>query len=267
MKTSTLMLACMVGCASVCLGQKYEGSEDFEGTTVTGRIVWPGEAPGPLLLEANKNPAVCCGEGEAACDKDSGRLTVHPENNGVKNCVVFLASYPLDTPGKAFEKGAEIDQLGCAYDPHVVFVQIGKKLVIRNSDDILHNVHGYLGNDTAFNLAMPLPATSKQKLKKPGRIELRCDAGHTWMTAWVWVVEHPYYAVTDENGVFSLSGVPDGAYELVVWHEGWEVVDTLESADGTITGYVFSEPLEMEPVEIVVDAGEVFELPAEIVLE
>lgn len=247
--------------------QGYKGDENFSGTQVKGRVVWQGDLTGPLILDVKKNPEVCCGAPEP-CKKDSGRWTVNSSNRGIKDCVVFLANYDVSVPGKAFPKAMGlVDQIGCHYEPHVALVELGKRLTIKNSDDLLHNVHGYLGKDTVFNLAMPLPGETKQKLKTPGRIELRCDAGHSWMTAWVFVIEHPYYAVTDENGGFDLGQVPDGVYQLVVWHEGGEVAEVLKNAEGQVTGYIFSEAIEMAPLEIVVSGGTVEGLPETIELK
>jgi hypothetical protein len=61
-------------------------------------------------------------------------------------------------------------------------------------------------------------------MPREGVVSLRCNAGHVWMNGEMIVAKHPYYAVTDENGNFELTGVPPGNYEIVAWHEGWRVV-------------------------------------------
>jgi hypothetical protein len=73
---------------------------------------------------------------------------------------------------------------------------------------------------TVFNVAMPmrgqrLPA----KLTRPGVVRLQCDAGHTWMTAWIYVFDHPLFAVTDQEGHFAIPDAPPGEYTLEYWHE------------------------------------------------
>jgi hypothetical protein len=74
---------------------------------------------------------------------------------------------------------------------------------------------------------LPFPFTN-QTVARPmptvGLVSLRCNGGHTWMNAEMFVVPHPYYAVTDESGKFELSDVPPGEYQLVAWHEGWNVI-------------------------------------------
>ncbi len=273
MRALSLALISVLALGSLCVAQEYQEAEDFEGTTISGRVVWPGDVPGPLILEANKNAETCCEGAEmtgSACPKDSRRLVVNPENMGVQYSVVYLADYDMSTPGKEWDKElrkAVIDQSGCQYDPHVVLSQVGKKITITNSDPILHNIHAYLGSDTAFNIPQPLEgAKNKEKLAQAGSIELRCDAGHSWMTAWIHVIDHPYYAVTDADGNFELSNVPDGVYTMVVWHEGWEVSETLRNEAGDVTGYTFSDVVEVEIVDVIVDGGAVEGLEGDIEL-
>ena len=95
-------------------------------------------------------------------------------------------------------------------------VTVGTPLAVMNNDAILHNVHGNEAGAgapalTVFNLAMPIKG---QKLpvpmRKPGLIRLQCDAGHTWMNAWIYVFDHPYFAVTDDRGAFVIDDVPRG---------------------------------------------------------
>jgi hypothetical protein len=68
-------------------------------------------------------------------------------------------------------------------------------------------------------------------LQRQGVVELKCNAGHVWMNANVIVVRHPYYAVTDDRGVFTLSDVPPGEYEIVAWHEGWQIASEAKVLD------------------------------------
>ena len=94
-----------------------------------------------------------------------------------------------------------------------------------NSDAILHNVHGNAlraGEPvvTAFNVATPIQGQKVPvSLGKPGLIRLQCDAGHTWMNAWIYVFDHPYYAVTDAGGKFVIADVPAGEHVVELWHE------------------------------------------------
>jgi hypothetical protein len=66
------------------------------------------------------------------------------------------------------------------------------------------------------------------------------------MNAEMFVAPHPYYAVTDENGAFVLTDVPPGEYELVAWHEGWQVLGQQSTFD-VLTEKKVERPLFSEP--------------------
>jgi hypothetical protein len=113
-----------------------------------------------------------------------------------------------------------ITQSDCMYSPRVVAVMAGQKLAIRNADPTFHNVRGARGERTVFNLAQPAkdPDIIRENLGKPGDIvSLHCDV-HPWMQAFVAIVDHPYVAVTGQDGSFEIRGVPPGKYELEAWH-------------------------------------------------
>ena len=140
-----------------------------------------------------------------------------------------------------------LDQVGCRYIPHVQAATVGTRMALLNSDAVFHNVNANrlagTGTVQAFNLAMPfkggkLPAT----LKVPGILKVRCDAGHTWMSAYVAVFDHPYFAVTDAQGRFKISDLPAGEHTVELWHEpvaagGTPVVSTqvVNVAEGKVT--------------------------------
>jgi hypothetical protein len=140
---------------------------------------------------------------------------------GLANVVVSIKGLKAPAPPT---KGAAVDQVGCRYAPHVQALTVGSELAVLNNDAVLHNVHGTVETGasplTVFNVAMPFKGgKSPQVLKKPGAIKLRCDAGHTWMSAYVHVFDHPFFAVTDGKGRFSIKGVPPGKHTVELWHE------------------------------------------------
>ena len=159
-----------------------------------------------------KDNAVC------GTTKPSEAVIVGP-GDALRNVVVSLrlpkpASPPPPTAGAA------IDQVGCAYKPHVQAVTVGTSLTLVNSDRVLHNVHGSIGPVQTFNFAMPIKDQRlPTKLTRPGLVRLQCDAGHTWMNAWLYVFEHPYFAVTGADGKFEIKDVPAGHYTVDLWHE------------------------------------------------
>ena len=88
-------------------------------------------------------------------------------------------------------------------------------LDVVNKDPVLHNTHGYYGNRTAFNMAQPNQGQSiPAELTRTGTVRVDCDA-HGWMEAWVYVVDNPYFALTDADGKFSITDVPPGTYKLI----------------------------------------------------
>ncbi len=194
--------------ASTALG--YEAGEVSVGGSISGTITFAGDAPAPKPIEVTKDVKVC-----AKTPKYDESLVVG-ENKGLKNVVVSLSNIAR---GKAFSKSMPLDQKECVYTPHIVLTPAGSDLEILNNDGILHNIHTYSEANPAFNQAQP---KFKKRLKKrfdyPEYVKVTCDA-HNWMTGWIVVMDHPYYAVTDGEGHFSLSEVPSGEYEVKVWHE------------------------------------------------
>jgi hypothetical protein len=187
-------------------------------------------------LKVTKDPNVCGRE------KPNPRLVLG-KTGGVANTYVYLADIRAGAPIAPAD--GLIDQRGCEYTPHVQVVPVGSKVVARNSDPILHNVHSRAGASTVFNFAQPIQGQkSEQKLTKAGTITVACDAGHLWMNAIVHATPHPYYALTGDDGRFEIKDVPPGTYQLVAWHEGWRTTQAPTRVE-------FSDPIELaKPVTV-----------------
>jgi plastocyanin len=176
-------------------------------------VVKLGGAPPPLpALKVTKDTSVCGGAkpNEAVLVSGGGALA---------NVVVSLrAAKPSAAPPPT--PNAAVDQQGCQYRPHVQAVTVGTSLALVNSDAVLHNVHGHTGPVQVFNVAMPIRNQRvPTRLTRPGLVQLQCDAGHSWMGAWIYVFEHPYFAVTGGDGKFEIKDVPAGHYTVEYWHE------------------------------------------------
>lgn len=214
MRTSTLTLTALA--VILALGtavQAYEGGPVADGGTINGTVTFDGTAPTPEKIPVTKDKKVC---GE---DKVSPNLAVGADG-GIENVVVRLTNI---AKGKAMEAPASnpvFDQKGCEYHPHVLLFPAGSTIEILNSDGILHNVHTTSTANPAFNQAQPKFKKKLQKtIEKPEMgIRVVCDA-HGWMGAWWISQDHPYYALTDANGAFSMTDVPAGDYEIEFWHE------------------------------------------------
>ena len=113
-----------------------------------------------------------------------------------------------------------VDQKGCMYKPHVVGARVGQKVIFLNSDPVLHNVRAVAETNSVFNDMMPTKDMRLEKVFEKTEVAVRakCDV-HPWMSAFIGVVPHPFYAVSGPSGEFSLVNVPEGTYEIEAWHE------------------------------------------------
>ncbi len=186
---------------------------------IAGQVRFAGTAPPPAELHAHHDPEVCA-KGGPLIDE---RLLVDGAG-GLANVVVVLQGVPAAPPPSPTT--ATLDQKACRFVPHVQAVPLGTTLAITSSDPVLHNVHAFLGKRTAFNLAIPVPGkTVPRKLEQSGILRIRCDSGHDWMSAYVAVVPHRFFAVSAPDGRFALDDVPPGEYRLRAWHESLGAVE------------------------------------------
>lgn len=129
-----------------------------------------------------------------------------------------------------------LDQNGCTYIPHVSGIQVGQKLIVRNSDTTLHNVHALPENNAEFNQGQPFQNMELEKSFDTAEVMVRfkCDV-HPWMGAYIGVVDHPYFAVTGADGSFTIEGLPAGDYVVEAWHESLGTKTTnVTVADGAV---------------------------------
>lgn len=192
----------------------YQVVQVADGGSISGAISVSGAIPKLPTRPINKDPKVC-GSGT----RESQQLIVNKAGSGLKNAVVIVEGVKR---GKNLPKDAQnvqIDQKGCEYIPHVQVIPAKADLAIVNSDPTLHNIHLYQNDDSLFNIAQPVQnQVNKYKLAKTGMVFAQCDV-HGWMQSHMAVVDNPYYAVTDENGKFTIADLPAGTYKVKVWHE------------------------------------------------
>jgi hypothetical protein len=154
------------------------------------------------------------------------------EDGGLKDVFIQLTSGVPDLKYDLPEEPVVVNQIGCTYDPHVWGIMKKQELKILNSDATLHNIHSLPKSNKEFNLAMPNQGDERtQKFKKAeDAIKIKCDV-HSWMATFAFVLEHPYFAVSDASGAFALntSGLADGEYGVKIWHE------VLGESEGSVT--------------------------------
>ena len=179
---------------------------------LSGRVVLKGAKPSPEVVKVTQDRSIC------GIEKVLNFVEIG-KDNGIKNVVVWLDVKDAQKPKPS---SSVLDQIKCQFKPFITLLPVGSELIIRNSDKTLHNAHGFWltgSKGTAFNVASPIPGLEvKQKLKRAGTIRVKCDAGHTWMEAYIVVCPHKYYTLTKDDGSFSFSGVQPGEYKLHVWH-------------------------------------------------
>ncbi len=113
-----------------------------------------------------------------------------------------------------------LDQQGCRYSPHVSGIMVGQTLTIRNSDPTLHNVHALPEKNPEFNQGQPFQGMELEKTFDQAEVMVRfkCDV-HPWMSSYMAVLEHPFFAVSGDDGSFAIEGLPAGDYAVEAWHE------------------------------------------------
>jgi plastocyanin len=139
-----------------------------------------------------------------------------------------------------------MDQHGCQYKPHVMGIMVGQPFKVLNSDGILHNVHALPKVNATFNMAMP-PTRKEASAtfgKEEGMFVIKCDV-HPWMQSYMGVFSHPFFAVTGEDGKFTIANLPAGTYEVEAWHEKLGTQKskvTVGASDTQSASFKFSPP-------------------------
>jgi plastocyanin len=142
--------------------------------------------------------------------------TVHVAGRPTQHAVVWLAApgAPASIPQKVV-----LDQRNLAFIPHVLAVRVGTTVDFPNNDKVFHNVFSFR-DGKKFDLGMyPKGAVKRLNFDKPGLARLFCNI-HPNMAAYVLAVDSPYFAVSNEDGIFTIQGVPAGTYTYHAWRPG-----------------------------------------------
>jgi plastocyanin len=171
--------------------------------TFSGRV--------PLLGEQKRDTDPVCARTPMREDE------VLVSNGRLKNVIVRVLGAPALPPPAS---PLVLDQSRCLYTPRVATATVGQVVEVRNSDPTFHNVHGYVGTSTLFNVPQvpSTPHLTKVFQEDGTLVRFRCDV-HQWMTAVVWVQKNPFATVTDERGEARLGELPAGRFEVEAWHE------------------------------------------------
>lgn len=185
--------------------------------TITGRVMFSGTAPEMQPIDVSSEQT-CAAHAES--DPVYTQNVVVNENGTLRYVFVYIKEGLGDMTFPVPSEPVVLDQTGCTYEPHVFGAQAQQPLLIKNSDEgVLHNIHALSKVGNGFNFGMPKIMESTKSFKKPEvMVEIKCDV-HGWMKCYAGVVNHPYHAVTGEDGTFEFPPLPPGSYVIEAWHE------------------------------------------------
>ena len=211
------------------------------GTALTGKAVFEGTTPPPQIIKMDADP-VCAGQHQGGMPSEE---VVVNSNGTLKNVFVYVKEgLPQSQKFEAPKEPVTFDQRGCHYSPHVFGIMVDQPIQILNSDGTLHNVHALPKNSKEFNLGMPIQGM-KLTQKFTGSevmVKIKCEV-HPWMAAWAGVLDHPFFGVTGEDGIFSIKDLPPGQYTLEAWHEKYGTqTATVKVPDQTEVNFTFKAP-------------------------
>ena len=213
--------------AALSLATAALGADDkpAPGTgTFKGVVTFKGKAPERKVVfhkgdPKAKDPAVCAAEDHLSDDF----IVNEKADNGVANVLIYLKKAPEGYKAPAPpEEPVVFDQKGCQFIPHVLALRVNQPLLLKSDDPVPHNTNIKPLRNTGFNqVIQPKNRTGEPfKYTKPESVpvQVKCDL-HTWMTAYHLPLDHPFFAVTDEDGKFEIKGLPPGKHVFTVWTE------------------------------------------------
>jgi plastocyanin len=216
-------------------------------SVLPGELAWGGTIKGTVRFTGStlesKKVTVTVDQYVCGKEKDAEDLVL-TRDRGIRNTVVWLQTGPPGTKWEGPSSPVQMDQKECLFVPRVVVVPAGGTVEFLNNDRLLHNLHSALSRENpSFNRTQPKGRTIPIVFKRPEIIRVDCDL-HPWMRAWVVVAEHPFYALTNDQGEFALPNVPAGQYTLHVWQENLGTVTRAVTVSDTA---VTTVTVEMAP--------------------
>ena len=212
---SSILTIAISGVMMLSAEETLSAAEATTGFSVSGVATFAGKPPERLPIDMARDPkCIAAHGGEEVLDE---ALLVSGDGQ-IQNVFLFVEN--VESGDYAMpESPAILSQSGCMYRPRVQGIRVGQKLQIVNSDPLLHNVRSFARKNRPFNIGQPKEGTREKTFTQVEHaIKIKCDI-HPWMTAHFFVLDHPFFAVTDEAGAFAIEGLPAGDYVLQAWHE------------------------------------------------
>ncbi len=181
---------------------------------VTGKVTYVGTTAKAEPIDMSKDPACVKLRAKPLLTETA----VTGPGNTLANVVVYVSSGAEDTPAVGMSE-AHFDQQGCRYTPHVLAVRVGQPIRFSNSDPLSHNIHTFAKVNREWNRIQPAetPAFSYE-YDKEEFIPVKCNV-HPWMLGYIAVLKTSHFAVTREDGTYTLPELPPGKYTVTSWHE------------------------------------------------
>jgi hypothetical protein len=203
-----------------------------KGASISGTVKVKGDVKKRKKIKMDADPKCAAMHAEPPLTED----IVVDGNGNVQWAFVYVKKGAEGKKPTEAQPPAVINQTGCHYEPHVLGIVVGADLTIRNSDDLLHNIHALPFSNKEFNFGQPSKGLEEKKQfsTQEVMVKVKCDV-HPWMSAWIGVVDHGFFAVTGPDGKYAIpAGLPDGKYTVEVWHEGYRNVSSdVEVKGGT----------------------------------
>ena len=232
-KTCVLVIACLASLQAIQAGD------------ISGTVTVKGTPPPEKEILPIKEDINC---GKLHTEPVKTRFYVVGANNGLGDVFVTLKGITGKSTG-ASAAPAVIDQKGCEYHPYVFGVQTNQKILVKNSDPVLHNIH-------------PMPASPGNKEDNKAQmpngpdltfvfpsaelfLKFACNV-HPWMFAYACVVDHPYFAVTDKDGKYTIKNVPDGKYTMEFYHRKAAPASAPATAEVEVKGGAVTKDIALE---------------------
>jgi plastocyanin len=202
--------------------------------TISGRVLFTGAAPAMPEIDMSSNPQ---------CERQhhkpqKAETVVVNSNKTLRNVFIRIRNGLPRARWTPPAETAKLDQNGCVYEPHVLGIMAGQQLEILNNDPVNHNVHAESQVNPAWNESQPPRAEHKfKRFDSPeGLFPVTCSV-HPWMRSYIGVSAHPFFAVTGDDGSFTLKGVPPGTYIIEAVHEkyGTKEAQLTLGANGNVT--------------------------------